>query len=180
MGVLFIERLDGMFKDFKFPVLSDWQLYIEGELLVDPFNRDCVQSVGVDLHLGDLFAIPSSSVIEMGNATSYRFIDDSEYKLPAGGFCLGYTKEVIKMPPYFMGRIEPVSSNVRVGLNVIGGIVDAGYTGNLTLGLSNLTEQFIKLQGDETICRLIISRCNETTRPYCGKYQNSEKIVGAR
>ena len=166
-------------KDFNFPTLTDWQLLIEGELFFDSFDAESVSNIGVDLHLGDLFAIPSASVIELGEPTSYKFVD-GEYTLPAHGFCLGYSKEELTLPPNFMARIEPVSTNLRVGLQVSTGIVDAGFKGNLTLGLSNLTEQFIKLKSGKRICRLIIERCNETTIPYEGKYQNSEKIVGAK
>ena len=73
-----------------------------------------------------------------------------------GEFVLGRTLEHVEIPPDIVSRIEGKSSIGRLGLIVhaTAGFVDPGFTGTLTLEITNLTRVPIKLYTGLPIAQL--------------------------
>src|SRR5512135_2558301 len=132
-------------------VLSDrsiLQLVGEGRISIDPFDPADVQPSSVDLHLGSDFQVFRNS--------RYPYIDPSReqaglterveasreepFVLHPGEFVLGTTAERIALPDDIVARLEGKSSLGRLGLLIhsTAGYVDPGWTGRLTLELSNV------------------------------------------
>ena len=132
-------------------ILSDRTIAEEvkaGRIVIDPFDEACVQPSSVDLHVDSQFRVFANS--------RYPFIDvraempdlteivemkpDEPFILHPGEFVLGSTLERVAIPDDLVARLEGKSSLGRLGLLIhsTAGFVDSGFSGNLTLELSNV------------------------------------------
>ncbi len=132
-------------------VLSDRTIRAEiaaGRIVVDPFDPALVQPASVDVRVDRRFRV-------FHNAR-YPYIDvrrpmedltelvevhgDEPFILHPGEFVLGQTLERITLPADLVARLEGKSSLGRLGLLIhsTAGFVDSGFSGNLTLELSNV------------------------------------------
>ena len=119
-----------------------------GTIVIDPFEPSFVQPSSVDLRVGDGFRVfenhryseidPRSpqddltKLIEVG--------DDEAFMLHPGEFVLGSTLERVKLGDDVVARLEGKSSLGRLGLLIhsTAGFIDPGFTGHITLELSNV------------------------------------------
>ena len=155
-----------------------------GRLIIEPFDPDMVQPSSVDLRVADEFRVFRN--------TRYPFIDvrnpmedltdpvrvkpDEAFILHPGEFVLGSTLERVTLPDDLVGRIEGKSSLGRLGLLIhsTAGFVDAGWTGHLTLELSNVANLPITIYPEMKIGQLcLFEMTSPAERPYGerGKYQ---------
>lgn len=139
-------------------VLSDRTIKEEiqaGRISIEPFDEAMVQPSSVDLCLDGKFRVfhnnryPYIDVKQtMENLTELVEIDnDHPFILHPGEFVLGQTLENITLPDNLVGRLEGKSSLGRLGLLIhsTAGYVDPGWSGNLTLELSNVAQLPITL-----------------------------------
>jgi dCTP deaminase len=146
-----------------------------GQLVVDPWDAELVQPSSVDVRLDRYFRV--------FNNTQYTHIDpglqqdelttliepkgDDPFVLHPGEFVLGSTLEVVTLPDDLAGRLEGKSSLGRLGLltHSTAGFIDPGFTGHLTLELSNVANLPIMLWpgmkiGQLCLFRLSSAACN--------------------
>jgi dCTP deaminase len=148
-------------------VLSDGtirRLVEAGEIAIDPWEPDLVQPASVDLRLGDSFRVFHNhrvTAIDLRqpptNLTEEVVIGrDEPFAIHPGEFVLGRTLESVKIPDDVVARIEGKSSLGRLGLIVhaTAGFVDPGFTGTLTLEITNLTRVPIMLYPGLLIAQL--------------------------
>lgn len=91
----------------------------------------------------------------------------------AGAFILVSTIEKLNMPTDVAGDIRGKSTWIRRGLIVHGTAIEAGWSGHLTLGVSNHSGEAIELKRGMGICQVLFMQLNEATElPYKGKYNN--------
>jgi dUTP pyrophosphatase len=62
----------------------------------------------------------------------------------------------VEIPDGTVGLLWDKSSNAALGLKVIGGVIDAGYRGEIFVILINLTKVPLKIYKDKRIAQLII------------------------
>jgi dCTP deaminase len=155
-----------------------------GRLVIEPFDPDLVQPSSVDLRVDDEFRVFAN--------TRYPYIDvrnpmedltevvkvktDEPFILHPGEFVLGSTLERVSLPDDLVGRIEGKSSLGRLGLLIhsTAGFIDAGWTGHLTLELSNVANLPITIYPGMKIGQLcLFEMTSPAERPYGerGKYQ---------
>ena len=68
----------------------------------------------------------------------------------------------IAIPMGFYGRVAPRSGlAVKKGLDVLAGVVDAGYRGDIGVVLINLSTEDIKLEKQSKVAQLIIEKCHD-------------------
>lgn len=161
-------------------VLSDRTIREEIEkdrIVIDPLEDSAVQPASVDLRLSGSFRVFRS--------TSKPFIDVREpvddltelIEIPAeepfviqpGTFFLGSTLETITLPDDIVGRVDGKSSLGRLGLLVhaTAGFIDPGWTGRLTLELSNQSQMPIALYREMRIAQISFLRLSTPVdRPY--------------
>jgi dCTP deaminase len=101
---------------------------------------------------------------------------DEAFILHPGEFVLGSTLERVSLPDDLVGRIEGKSSLGRLGLLIhsTAGFIDAGWTGHLTLELSNVANLPITIYPGMKIGQLcLFEMTSPAERPYGerGKYQ---------
>ncbi|MBE7189948.1 dCTP deaminase, partial [Jatrophihabitans endophyticus] len=139
-------------------LLSDRDIRSEveaGRLAVEPWDAALVQPSSVDVRLDRFFRVFNNS--------RYTHIDpaqqqddlttlvepagDDPFVLHPGEFVLGSTLEVVTLPDDLAGRLEGKSSLGRLGLltHSTAGFIDPGFTGHITLELSNVANLPITL-----------------------------------
>lgn len=161
-------------------LLSDRDIRAElaaGRVQVEPFDEKMVQPSSVDVRLDRFFRVfenhkyesidPS---IEQSELTREIAVGASEFFiLHPGEFVLASTYEVITLPDDIAGRLEGKSSLGRLGLltHSTAGFIDPGFSGHITLELSNVANLPVKLFPGMKIGQLcLIKLTSPTEHPY--------------
>ena len=169
-------------------ILSDRtlrRLISAGELLIEPFNEECIQCSSIDLRLGDEIGLYEGGyMIDIKRDTfkiEVRKIEEEFIILPRQ-FVLATTLEYIKLPDNVTAFVEGRSSLGRLGLFIENaGWVDAGFEGQITLELFNANKRPIKLYKGMRICQLVFARLDEKpSRSYSGKYKGQRGVTPSR
>ena len=161
-------------------LLSDQDLRKEvesGRLALDPFDVEMLQPSSIDVRLDRFFRV--------FNNTKYTHIDPSQqqdeltslvetpegeqFVLHPGEFVLGSTYEMVTLPDDLAGRLEGKSSLGRLGLltHSTAGFIDPGFSGHITLELSNVANLPITLHPGMKIGQLCFFRLSSPAEnPY--------------
>jgi len=139
-------------------LLSDRDILAEvekGRLGISPWDPELVQPSSVDVRLDRFFRVFDNSrythidpALQQDELTTLVEPDgDDPFVLHPGEFVLGSTLEVVTLPDDLSGRLEGKSSLGRLGLltHSTAGFIDAGFTGHITLELSNVANLPITL-----------------------------------
>ena len=159
-----------------------------GRIVIDPFDDGLVQPSSVDVRVDSRFRV--------FNNARYPYIDvrqpmegltelvevhgDEPFILHPGEFVLGQTLETISLPDDIVARLEGKSSLGRLGLLIhsTAGFVDAGFSGNLTLELSNVANLPITIYQGMPIGQISFMRMDgPVERPY-GSRETGSKYQG--
>lgn len=165
----------------------------EGRIQVKPFEESHVSGATLDLTLHDTFRVfrnSSHTHIDVKlpfDITEEVKVDPNEgsFVIHPGEFVLGSTAEIITLDPSLSGILEGRSSLGRIGLIVhaTASLVKPGFSGYLTLEMSNISNLPIKLYAGMRIAQLaIIELKTPATVPYSGKskYQNQSAPTPSR
>ncbi len=150
--------------------------------------RDQIHASSMDLRLGKFFKVYNHQEISILDpkkmsgeilTTSYERDKDTPFIVHPGDFVLGVTAEKITLPSDIVARVEGRSSLGRLGIVVhsTAGFVDAGFSGTITLEISNLNTVPVALYPDMRVCQLAFETMTSPADvPYgekaCSKYQN--------
>jgi dCTP deaminase len=113
---------------------------------------------------------------------------EEPFILHPGEFVLGQTLERVTLPEDLVARLEGKSSLGRLGLLIhsTAGFVDSGFSGNLTLELSNVANLPITIYHAMPIGQISFMRMDgPVERPYgsaegAGKYQGQAEPTASR
>ena len=161
-------------------LLSDRDINAEinsGRVKVEPFAAAMVQPSSVDVRLDRFFRVFENhkySVIdpsiEQSELTREIAVEpDEDFILHPGEFVLASTYEVITLPDDIAGRLEGKSSLGRLGLltHSTAGFIDPGFSGHITLELSNVANLPVKLFPGMKIGQLcLIKLSSPAEHPY--------------
>jgi len=161
-------------------LLSDRDIRAElaaGRVVLDPFDPIMVQPSSVDVRMDKFFRVFENHryphidpAIEQPDLT--RLVEpavDEPFILHPGEFVLASTYEVITLPADVAGRLEGKSSLGRLGLltHSTAGWIDPGFSGHVTLELSNVATLPIKLWPGMKIGQLCLFRTSSPSEfPY--------------
>ncbi|MEW1957705.1 dCTP deaminase [Kineococcus sp. NPDC059986] len=119
-----------------------------GRVSLEPYEPSMVQPSSVDVRLDRFFRLFDNhkySVIDpaLEQPELTRLVEtapDEPFILHPGEFVLGSTYEVVSLPDDISARLEGKSSLGRLGLltHSTAGFIDAGFSGHVTLELSNV------------------------------------------
>ena len=172
------------------------RLVAEGRIEVDPFDEALIQPSSVDVRVDRLFRVfhnarypyidvrePQDDLTEL-----VEIDDDSPFILHPGEFVLAATLERVALPDDLVARLEGKSSLGRLGLLIhsTAGFVDSGFSGNLTLELSNVANLPITIYYGMKIGQLSFVQMTEAAEtPYGAagvgsKYQGQKGPVPSR
>lgn len=126
-----------------------------GRLGIDPFDPALIQPSSVDVRMDKFFRVFNNSKythidpkLEMPDLTTLVEVADGEpFVLHPGEFVLASTLETFSLPADLAGRLEGKSSLGRLGLltHSTAGFIDPGFSGHITLELSNVANLPISL-----------------------------------
>jgi dCTP deaminase len=126
-----------------------------GRLGIEPFDAAMVQPSSIDVRLDRFFRVfnnarythidPARQQDDL--TTLVEPADEEPFVLHPGEFVLGSTLEVVRIPDDLAARLEGKSSLGRLGLltHSTAGFVDPGFSGHITLELSNVANLPITL-----------------------------------
>jgi dCTP deaminase len=169
-------------------LLSDGDLRKElasGRLGLDPLDEAMIQPSSIDVRLDRFFRVFNNTKYthidprqqQDDLTTLVETADDEPFVLHPGEFVLGSTYESVNLPDDLAGRLEGKSSLGRLGLltHSTAGFIDPGFTGHITLELSNVANLPITLWPGMKIGQLCLFRL---TSPAENPY--GSKIAGSR
>lgn len=120
----------------------------QGRIVIDPLDESYIQPSSVDLRVDRRFRVFENHRYPLIDprqpqedlTTLVEAPEDSPFILHPGEFVLGSTLERIGLGDDLVARLEGKSSLGRLGLLVhaTAGFVDPGFSGHLTLELSNV------------------------------------------
>lgn len=162
-------------------LLSDHDIAAEiasGAIGLDPYDPAMVQPASVDVRLDKYFRIFQNHrypnidpAVEQPELTQLVETSgpDEPFILHPGEFVLASTYEVVTLPTHLAARLEGKSSLGRLGLltHSTAGFVDPGFSGHVTLELSNVATLPIKLWPGMKIGQLCFFRLSSPAEaPY--------------
>ena len=174
-------------------LLSDRDIKAEiaqGRVQLAPFDLAMVQPSSIDVRLDRFFRTFENH--------RYPFIDpateqsdltrpvetaaEEAFILHPGEFVLASTYEVITLPDDIAGRLEGKSSLGRLGLltHSTAGFIDPGFSGHVTLELSNVATLPIKLWPGMKIGQLCLFRLSSAAEHPYGSAIYGSRYQGQR
>ena len=174
-------------------LLSDRDIRLEishGRVGLDPWDPAMVQPSSVDVRLDRYFRLFDNH--------KYPFIDPAEdqpdlthlievapdeaFVLHPGEFVLGSTFEQVTLPDDIAARLEGKSSLGRLGLltHSTAGFIDPGFSGHVTLELSNVATLPIKLWPGMKIGQLCFFRLTSPAEHPYGSAVYGSRYQGQR
>jgi dCTP deaminase len=172
-------------------VLSDRSIRAEieaGRVVIDPYDPGLVQPSSIDVRVDRRFRVFQNSRYPyidvrqaMEDLTELVEVEGEEpFILHPGEFVLGQTLERVTLPNDLVARLEGKSSLGRLGLLIhsTAGFVDSGFSGNLTLELSNVANLPITIYHGMPIGQISFMRMDSPVeRPY-GSGDTGSKYQG--
>ncbi len=174
-------------------LLSDRDLIAEikaGQLMLEPFEPSLVQPSSIDVRLDRLFRVFNNHL--------YTHIDPAErqddlttlVEVPAGEsfvlhpneFVLASTLEVITLGQGLAARLEGKSSLGRLGLmtHSTAGFIDPGFSGHVTLELSNMATLPVRLWPGMKVGQLCVFRLSSPAEHPYGSSIYGSRYQGQR
>ncbi len=174
-------------------LLSDRDIRAEiaaGRVAVEPFAESMVQPSSVDVRLDRFFRVFENhkySVIdpsiEQSELTREVIVEPNEhFILHPGEFVLASTYEVITLPDDIAGRLEGKSSLGRLGLltHSTSCFIDPGFSGHITLELSNVANLPVKLFPGMKIGQLCLIKLSSPAEHPYGSAVYASRYQGQR
>ena len=174
-------------------LLSDRDIRAEieaGRVVLDPWDPDMIQPSSVDVRLDKYFRLFDNHkypVIDPAqdqpDLTRLVEVDPADgFVLHPGEFVLGSTLEAVTLPDDLAARVEGKSSLGRLGLltHATAGFVDPGFTGHVTLELSNVATLPIMLWPGMKIGQLAFFRLSSPSENPYGSSKYGSHYQGQR
>src|SRR5690349_4727780 len=174
-------------------LLSDREIKKEieaGRLVLEPYDPELAQPSSVDVRLDRYFRVFNNSRYthidparqQDDLTTLVEPKDDDPFVLHPGEVVLGSTLEVVTLPDDLAGRLEGKSSLGRLGLftHSTAGFIDPGFSGHITLELSNVPNRpIVRWPGMEVGRLCLLRRPSAAEFPY-GSAQYGSRYQGQR
>ena len=91
----------------------------------------------------------------------YDLYSTNDGVVPARGRKVVGTGIAIAIPPGHYGRVAPRSGlAVKRGIDVLAGVVDSGYRGEVGVVLQNLSDEDFPFKKGDRVAQLILEQCN--------------------
>jgi dCTP deaminase len=174
-------------------LLCDRDILLEmksGRVQVEPFEAKMIQPSSVDVRLDRFFRVfenhkyevidPSLDQSELTREVAVA--SDDFFILHPGEFVLASTYEVITLPDDIAGRLEGKSSLGRLGLltHSTAGFIDPGFSGHITLELSNVANLPVKLYPGMKIGQLCLIKLSSAAEHPYGSAVYGSRYQGQR
>jgi dCTP deaminase len=174
-------------------LLSDRDIKAElgaGRIALEPFEPAMIQPSSIDVRLDRFFRLFDNHkypfidpAVDQPELTRFVEVDaDQPFILHPGEFVLGSTFELVSLPDDVAARLEGKSSLGRLGLltHSTAGFIDPGFSGHVTLELSNVATLPIKLWPGMKIGQMCFFRLSSAAEKPYGSSEYSSRYQGQR
>lgn len=174
-------------------LLSDRDIRSEldsGRIGLDPLDLGMVQPSSVDVRLDRFFRLFDNHKYQhidpaLDQPELTRLVEveaDEAFVLHPGEFVLGATFEMVSLPDDVAARLEGKSSLGRLGLltHSTAGFIDPGFSGHVTLELSNVATLPITLWPGMKIGQLCFFRLSSPAEHPYGSEKYGSRYQGQR
>ncbi|GGN39730.1 dCTP deaminase [Actinoplanes campanulatus] len=174
-------------------LLSDRDLTAEieaGGLSLEPFEPSLVQPSSIDVRLDRMFRVFNNHLYthidpaeQQDDLTAPVEVEDGQpFVLHPGEFVLASTLEAVTLGVELAARLEGKSSLGRLGLltHSTAGFIDPGFSGHVTLELSNVATLPIKLWPGMSIGQLCVFRLSSPAEHPYGSDVYGSRYQGQR
>jgi dCTP deaminase len=174
-------------------LLSDRDIVAEtknGGLSLEPFEPSLIQPSSIDVRLDRYFRVFNNHLYTHIDPATRQDDLTSQVEVPSGDpfvlhpgeFVLASTLEVVSLGDGLAARLEGKSSLGRLGLltHSTAGFIDPGFSGHVTLELSNVANLPIKLWPGMKIGQLCIFRLSSTAEHPYGSSVYGSRYQGQR
>jgi dCTP deaminase len=174
-------------------LLSDRDIRSElssGRIGLEPLDLGMVQPSSVDVRLDRFFRLFDNHKYQhidpaLDQPDLTRLVEvasDEAFVLHPGEFVLGATFEVVSLPDDVAARLEGKSSLGRLGLltHSTAGFIDPGFSGHVTLELSNVATLPITLWPGMKIGQLCFFRLSSPAEHPYGSEKYGSRYQGQR
>lgn len=161
-----------------------------GELNIEPFDPELIQPSSIDVRMDRFFRVFNNSkythidpMLQQDELTSLVEVPEGEpFVLHPGEFVLGATLEKFTLPAHIAGRLEGKSSLGRLGLltHSTAGFIDPGFSGHITLELSNVANLPITLWPGMKVGQLALFKMTSPAEMPYGTGALGSKYQGQR
>lgn len=161
-----------------------------GELVVEPFEPSLVQPSSIDVRLDRFFRVFNNHLhthidpsVRQDDLTTLVEVEDGQpFVLHPDEFVLASTLEVVTLGAGLAARLEGKSSLGRLGLLVhsTAGFIDPGFSGAVTLELSNVASLPIKLWPGMSIGQLCVFLLSSPAEHPYGTAETGSHYQGQR
>ncbi len=165
-------------------------LFESGRASLEPYDPSMIQPSSIDVRLDRYFRVfenhryphidPSVEQPDLTRLVEPE--DDEPFILHPGEFALASTYEVITLPDDIASRVEGKSSLGRLGLltHATAGFIDPGFSGHVTLELSNVATLPIKLWPGMKIGQLCLFQLSSPSEFPYGSEKYGSRYQGQR
>ena len=157
---------------------------------IDPFDPKMIQPSSIDVRLDKFFRVFNNSQythidpkLPQEELTSPHEVPEGQpFILHPGEFVLASTLEYFTIPPNLAGRLEGKSSLGRLGLatHSTAGFIDPGFSGHITLELSNVANLPIALWPNMKVGQLALFKMSSPAEVPYGSGKLGSKYQGQR
>ena len=174
-------------------LLSDKDILAQiaaGRVACEPCEPKMIQPSSIDVRLDKFFRVfenhkyevidPSKEQSELTREIEVG--NDEHFILHPGEFVLASTYEVVTLPDDIAGRLEGKSSLGRLGLltHSTAGFIDPGFSGHITLELSNVANLPVKLFPGMKIGQLCLIKLSSPAQNPYGSAVYGSRYQGQR
>ncbi|TXS35182.1 dCTP deaminase [Streptomyces sp. t39] len=162
----------------------------DGRIGITPYEPAMVQPASLDVRLDRQFLVFDSHrydcidpAVEQRDLTRLVVVPEGEgFVLHPGEFVLGSTFEAVALSADVAARLEGKSSLGRLGLitHSTAGFIDPGFSGHVTLELSNLTRLPVKLWPGMKVGQLCFFQCSSAAAAPYGQGARGSRYQGQR
>ncbi len=161
-----------------------------GRVALEPYEPEMIQPASIDVRLDRYFLLFDNHryqvidpAAEQPDLTHQVHVDgDDPLVLHPGQFVLGSTYEQVTLPADVSARLEGKSSLGRLGLltHSTAGFIDPGFTGHVTLELSNVATLPILLWPGMKIGQLCFFQLSSPAQEPYGSTRSGSRYQGQR
>ena len=174
-------------------LLSDRDIQAEvaaGRVRLDPYDAAMIQPSSIDVRIDRYFRLFDNHkygfidpAVDQPDLTRMVEVDGEEpFVLHPGEFVLGSTYELVTLPDDVAARLEGKSSLGRLGLltHSTAGFIDPGFSGHVTLELSNVATLPILLWPGMKIGQMCFFRLSSPSEQPYGTGTAGSRYQGQR
>lgn len=150
-----------------------------------------LSSYGYDIRITDRFKVFTPTYVPTMPVVDPKAFDERAFQdvtgdvciIPPNSFVLGQSVEYIKMPKNVTGIVLCKSTYIRCGVLIPTTVLEAGWEGEITLEIANVTPLPARIYANEGIAQVLFFEGEPCMVDYAargGKYQHQRGITPAK